>query len=206
MRPRSNSLAQSFLYRSVLLLLVVALAVGVLMVLWPTLPVQAQSESTDNDTDAPQPTGEHLIVFGATNKLPTDYEQRIANLGGKVEDKYEQIGVVVASGLSEEAAESLESFEDVQVVEQDMQRQWLDPTKEASVEDASAEVTAVEDAPASPDEPTTAQFYPRQWNLQAIKADKAWEKDRLGSSEVTVAILDTGIDGGRNDRGPNPAT
>jgi hypothetical protein len=30
--------------------------------------------------------------------------------------------------------------------------------------------------------------------MQAIKADQAWKAKRFGSPEVTVAILDTGID------------
>jgi subtilisin family serine protease len=49
-------------------------------------------------------------------------------------------------------------------------------------------------AVASACNPTAASFYPFQWNMRAIKADVAWNKGRLGSSKVTVAILDTGID------------
>ncbi|MEJ2540292.1 MAG: S8 family serine peptidase, partial [Gemmatimonadota bacterium] len=47
---------------------------------------------------------------------------------------------------------------------------------------------------ASPDDPTTAVRYSRQWNMRAIAADEAWAAGRLGSPDVTVAILDTGID------------
>ncbi|HEV3485081.1 MAG TPA: S8 family serine peptidase, partial [Vicinamibacterales bacterium] len=42
-------------------------------------------------------------------------------------------------------------------------------------------------------DPTTAQFYARQWHLRAIGADAAWAAGRLGSPDVTVAVIDTGI-------------
>jgi len=49
MRPRSNGLARSSIYWSVLLVAVV-LTLSVLLVLWSTPPVQAQDESTVDDT------------------------------------------------------------------------------------------------------------------------------------------------------------
>ncbi len=208
--------------RPLALLIGAAVAVSVLMVLWSTLPAQAQSESPVNDTgDAPQPTGKHLIAFGAT-KLPRDYDKRIADLGGTVEAQYPEIGVAVASGLSDAAADSLGSDEDVKVVEPDVEVQWLDQKEEASAEviaaeDAPAEeVIAAENAPAEVEpaqhppgsgesNPTAAHAYPSQWHLRAIGADKAWRANptRLGSPDVTVAILDTGIDGGTNTQGTN---
>jgi hypothetical protein len=220
MRPRYNGLAISYMYWSVLLV-AVALALSVLTVLWSTLPVQAQSESTDNDTSAtpgeeqptdtgdtsgsPRPTGKHIVAF-SNNTISPDYEKRISDLGGRIEDKHDEIGVVVASGLSEEAAGRLESDEDVEVVEPDMEIQWLDPVENASVEVSadegdSAEVSADEEGSAetaaeadSTDAPQSALNYARQWNMrEAIKADTAWKAGRLGSPNVTVAILDTGI-------------
>jgi subtilisin family serine protease len=190
MRPRSNSFVQSSLYWLVLLI-AVALALSAITVLWSTLPVQAQSESGVNDTGDAQPTGKHLIAFTG-NEFPQDYDERISALGGTVEANYPEIGVAVANGLTEDAAERLRSFKDVQVVEQDVERQWLEPVaEEALAEDASSEV-----APASPNNPDRALRYARQWNMRAIKADKAWNArpKRLGSENVKVAILDTGID------------
>src|SRR5918997_1135915 len=209
MRPSSNGLAGHYIYWSVLPV-AVALALSVLVVLWSTLPVQAQSESTDNDTgDDSQPTGKHIIVFDTTNTLPTDYAQRIADRGGKVENPFPETGVVVASGLSEDAAESLESDEDVQEVDPDVELQWLDPpvdeaavdevsVGEASVGEASAEGTSegtsAEVEPTSVAAPHTAVEYRRQWNMRAINANQAWTDGRLGARYVTMAILDSGID------------
>jgi subtilisin family serine protease len=194
------------------LLIAAALAFSAVMLLWPTLPVQAQSESTDDDTgeapaqgesieidtgDVPPPTSEHLIVFSETDMVPTDIEQRIADLGGRVKRQYPEIGVAVASDLSGEAAESLEAYGDVQAVDADVERQWLDPRVEEPLEE---EPSSTEVESASPTKPEDATFYKsRQWHLRAIKANKAWEAGRLGSPDVSVAILDSGIDAAHLD-------
>jgi subtilisin family serine protease len=193
MRPSCNGLALCSLYWLVLLM-AVALTLSAMLILWSTLPVQAQSESTDKDTSEGQPTGKHLIAFSG-DTLPQDYAERIAEVGGSVETDFPEIGVVIANGLTEEAAQSLGSSEGVEVVEQDVERQWLDPVENAPAEVMASEEMMAEIAPASPGNPATALAYPRQkWSLEAIKADKAWQQNRLGSPNVTVAILDTGID------------
>ncbi|MGB2841573.1 MAG: S8 family serine peptidase [Halobacteriota archaeon] len=43
-------------------------------------------------------------------------------------------------------------------------------------------------------------YYPSQWGLKRINADKAWDIEK-GSKNVTLAILDTGIDYGHEDIG-----
>src|SRR5262249_37237448 len=48
----------------------------------------------------------------------------------------------------------------------------------------------------SPNNPASAFFFGLgwQWNLKAIHADQAWAAGDLGSSAVTVSIIDSGID------------
>src|SRR5438034_8893220 len=58
-------------------------------------------------------------------------------------------------------------------------------------DEAVSEAAEPADATASP---TGAQFYARQWNLRAVFAPAAWAAGFLGSRDVVVAILDTGID------------
>src|SRR5438034_4632913 len=58
-------------------------------------------------------------------------------------------------------------------------------------DEAVNEAAVPADATASP---TAAQFYARQWNLRAVLAPDAWAAGFLGSRDVVVAILDTGID------------
>jgi len=178
-----------------LLLIATALGVSVLMVLWPTLPTQAQSENADNDNVDPQRTNEHLVTF--SDEGPSeDHAKQITDLGGTVVTSYDQIGVAVVSGLTDASAEDLNSSEGVQSVDRDMKRKWLDPREKDTAEEAFAEEgTAAEVEQESPNkDPQTADRYPRQWHLRAIKADQAWAAGKLGSSNVRVAILDTGID------------
>jgi lantibiotic leader peptide-processing serine protease len=64
----------------------------------------------------------------------------------------------------------------------------LDPFRDGGA------VAAVDGLPDSPADPTTAARYSWQWNMRAIGADVAWAAGRLGSPDVTIAIVDTGID------------
>ena len=36
--------------------------------------------------------------------------------------------------------------------------------------------------------------FPIQWNMLAVHADEAWAAGKLGSADVSVGILDTGLD------------
>lgn len=126
----------------------------------------------------------HLVVFSA-ERVPTDFGQRVAALGGVVESTLDSIGVATVTGLVDAAAAELGAQADVRNVESDALT-----SLEAGAA-ASDELVAVEDATASP---TTAQYFPRQWNMRAVFAPEAWAAGFLGSRDVKVAILDTGID------------
>jgi subtilisin family serine protease len=145
--------------------------------------MSAPSFSTTEVSDAVS-TGRHLVVFSSNNKIPAAFAQRVADLGGKITASYGKIGVAVVSGLSHEAAAQLQAFDDTQTVERDIEVQYIAPQ-------ADMELLAMENAsPASATAPSTAFFYARQWHLRAIGAEKAWAAGKLGSSNVTVAILD----------------
>jgi subtilisin family serine protease len=94
------------------------------------------------------------------------------------------------TGLTEAAAVELAGEKGIAYVEPDVIMTLPDDSGEAADETAS-EALAPADATASP---TSAQFYARQWNMRAVFADMAWDAGHLGSRDVVVAILDTGID------------
>src|SRR6266849_10983600 len=134
------------------------------------------------------PAGRHLVVFTA-ERVPADFGARVSNGGGAVEASLDSIGVAAVTGLSETAAAELATGADVRAVEPDPITSLQD---DGEATDGFADETAVEaDATASP---TAAQFYARQWNLRAVSAPAAWAAGFLGSRDVVVAILDTGID------------
>jgi len=47
---------------------------------------------------------------------------------------------------------------------------------------------------ASNADPTGARFFALQWNMRAVQADAAWAHGILGSSNVSIFMLDSGID------------
>src|SRR6266568_4095732 len=139
------------------------------------------------------PAGRHLVVFTA-ERVPADFGDRVAQLGGSVEAALDSIGVAAVSGLSEAAAAELAAAADVRAVEPDVAT--APPNEDVGADGATADQAVSEplapaDASASP---TGAQFYARQWNLRAVFAPEAWAAGFLGSRDVVVAILDTGID------------
>jgi subtilisin family serine protease len=135
----------------------------------------------------------HLVVFAA-EQVPADFEDHVSRLGGSVEASLIPIGVAAVSGLTDAAAAELALDPNIRAVEPDPitgtavdEIATADPLTD---EPATAAVTAA-DATASP---TTAEFYPRQWNMRAVSAHEAWAAGHFGSRDVVVAILDTGID------------
>lgn len=64
---------------------------------------------------------------------------------------------------------------------------------------ADPRVMSVEDdAPASAAVTPSDRYWPQQWNARRIRATEAWEVSR-GESSVTIAIVDTGVDGSHPD-------
>ncbi len=160
-----------------LLVIVFALVMIMAFLVAPSSNVAAQAE--------PAVSSQHIVMFEA-DAVPDGFAAEVAGLGGVVEFSH-PVGIAIVSGLAEEAAQALGSFAGVSTVEPDASFQ-LDPTFDAN------SVLAADTLPQSPDDPTAANFYAFQWNMRTVDADQAWAAGRLGSPNVTLAILDTGID------------
>ncbi|MEO8448413.1 MAG: S8 family serine peptidase [Gemmatimonadota bacterium] len=135
---------------------------------------------------APSGTGRHIVSFQGA--APANFATRVRALGGKVEWVSSGSGLATVSGLTAAAAASLAGSSGVSAVDED---------DVFSIDLPSATVlerTKVTGATNSPSDPAGAFFFARQWNMRQIRADAAWAAGRRGSSSVTVAILDTGID------------
>ena len=147
--------------------------------------------------------GKHIVVFTG-DEAPADFEARITSRGGTIDEILTGAGVAIVSGLTGAGATELASTEGVSAVAADI---TVGP--EASDELADADVAMSTAAPealstpssetfpecrASTSAPTEATYFVRQWNLCAIKAYAAWDAGFLGSPDVKVFLLDTGID------------
>src|SRR3989442_11242016 len=132
-----------------------------------------------------------LVVFTGA-EAPPDFAGRVAALGGVVDTILDNVGFAIASGPTAAAAQERRWAPGVRGVEPDLILGGADADEPAAA--GLAGVDATEVAMGSSAAPTGAAFYSRQWNLRAIGANVAWAAGYLGSSEVKVAILDTGID------------
>jgi subtilisin family serine protease len=146
------------------------------------------SSSTPNfaKAAAPASNGRYIVLFGG-NAVPADFAAKVAKMGGTVSRAYSQIGVAYVDGLTAAQAAGLQGSGISKVIA-DMKVTLEAPTA-TTVADAFSGA-AVE----SPNAPATAAFFPRQWNMRTIQADVAWANGFLGSPEVRIGILDTGID------------
>jgi subtilisin family serine protease len=131
---------------------------------------------------------------------PSDRVKRaIAEAGGTVVASYDRIGVVVVHSSNADFARTVRRVPGVASAGATRTA----PLPAQSTGDmgtpgvlSAAEAAAVQAADGQD------PLQPLQWDLPAIKADKAHEKT-LGSADVTVAVLDTGVDDTHPDLAPN---
>src|SRR5688500_15811106 len=141
----------------------------------PTLAVNALT---------PASSGRHLVLMRG-NDIPADFAERVHALGASVEFAHDGSGFAVINGLTSETAAALRAQNDVATVEADV----IVGAGTTGLRSVDPAVTGAGTA-----DPTAATQYARQWNLQTIRAERAWASGRVGSPAVRVAILDSGID------------
>ncbi|MGW2559585.1 S8 family peptidase [Streptomyces sp. NPDC001514] len=128
-------------------------------------------------------------------------KRAIAKAGGTVVIAYDQIGVIVVHSQNPDFAKQIRTVRGVTSAgatrtnplapQTDTAIDVEQPLGTAEAAQAAAEATGEQDP-----------FEPLQWDLPAIKADKAHQKT-LGSRNVTVAVIDTGVDDTHPDLAPN---
>ncbi len=131
-------------------------------------------------------TGDHILSVsrGAFSTVSS----AIASLGGSIVRSHDEAGIIIATGLSDDAVTTLQDMGGVQTLVADIAIQSGPDPGELRTESmpAGAELAG--------HDPTTAAFFPVQWDMRIIDADDAWAAGFSGSSAVTVAIIDSGID------------
>lgn len=149
-----------------------------------TAPTQITALGSASPAPA-DPSARHLVLLRG-NRSAGPVAALVRDAGGELVASLDQVGIVVATGLDDAALALVRSHRDVEAVESDEVVRLVAPVGAPRVAEAPAGV-------AGPDDPSAAFLYARQWHLQAIGAETAWAAGHLGSPDVTVAILDTGI-------------
>ena len=133
----------------------------------------------------------YLVMLKGKN-AQAKFAAEVRAVGGEVTYSH-SIGFAIVSGLTADTAATLGNSKRVKEIQPDFSIAMDPDLPKVSIQ--SMEDAMLTDADiASPADPTTAYFYPRQWNMHTIEAEQAWAAGRHGSSSVTLAILDTGID------------
>lgn len=190
-----------------------ALAVPVGLALTASLAflpsVSASAAPLGNTADAAtavkaETTGPKLSYVANLNAYATVQaaKKAIERAGGTVVTAYEQIGVIVAHSQNPEFAKTLRAnrglFVSVGATRtaplQSVQTTDEGATQQLSAADAAKAAAAAQEG----QEPLESN----QWDLRTIKADQA-HKINDGSQDVTVGVIDTGVDDTHPDLAPN---
>ncbi|MFF5545455.1 S8 family peptidase [Streptomyces olivaceoviridis] len=161
--------------------------------------VNASAATATPAASADGPALSYVVNVRPGHAVSARVQRAIAEAGGSVVVAYDRIGVIVAHSANPGFAQRIRSVRGVDsagatrnapLPAQSTTDLGMPRTLSAG---EAAQVTA-----ADGQDP----LEPLQWDLPAIKADKAHEKT-LGSRDVTVAVIDTGVDDTHPDIAPN---
>ncbi|MFE7840364.1 S8 family serine peptidase [Streptomyces sp. NPDC057474] len=131
---------------------------------------------------------------------PSDrVKKAIAEAGGTIVTSYDRIGVVVVHSANAGFAAAVRGVRGVQSAGA---TRTAPLPAQSTTDVGTPKVLTAEDMADVEAADGQDPLEPLQWDLPAIKADKAHEVS-LGSRDVTVAVIDTGVDDTHPDIAPN---
>ncbi|MCX5556624.1 S8 family serine peptidase [Streptomyces sp. NBC_00038] len=152
-------------------------------------------------TSADGPVLPYVVNTKADHRTVASVKKAIAKAGGTVVIAYEKIGVIVVHSANPAFGEQIRKARGVQSAGA---TRTAPLTAAGTTDEGAAQMLSAADAAelsqsaAAGAEPLEAD----QWDLRAIGADKA-AKINPGSRNVTVAVIDTGVDDTHPDLAPN---
>ncbi|MEJ2546003.1 MAG: S8 family serine peptidase, partial [Calditrichaceae bacterium] len=151
-----------------------------------------QSLAKKGNNDLSNLADNYIIQFTGDGQRVRD---AVANIGGKLEFLYDQIGVASVKGIDASKAAKLQKTHSVNSVTKDIRVNWLTPSKnEGSV--------FIEDYTNPPSSGDDDFYFDLQWGHDAVNAPEAWNAGYKGAG-ARVGVLDTGFDLDHPDLYPN---
>ncbi|MFD4144048.1 MULTISPECIES: S8 family serine peptidase [unclassified Streptomyces] len=169
------------------------------------LPAGAASAAPTDETPAAVSTDgpklSYVVNVKGGHGTAKSVKKAIAEAGGSVVIAYDQIGVIVVHSQNPAFAETIRKVRGVESAGA-TRTAPLTPSADTAIESERPLTAGEAEKAAAAADSDQDPLEPLQWDLSAIKADKAHEKT-LGSKKVTVAVIDTGVDDTHPDLAPN---
>jgi subtilisin family serine protease len=176
------------------------MAMATALAFLPNVTASAAEESPAAGSPVAEATSLSYVVNVSPGHGPSKHVKKaIAEAGGTIVTSYDRIGVIVVHSANPGFAKVLRTVRGVQSAGNT--RNAPLPAQSTTDVGTPKALTAAEVAAAEAAEGQDP-LESLQWDLPAIKADKAHEKT-LGSRKVTVAVIDTGVDDTHPDIAPN---
>ncbi|TQF03005.1 S8 family serine peptidase [Kitasatospora acidiphila] len=157
------------------------------------LPAGVASAATPAPAGSTGPLLSYLVNTKANHGQVQKAEREITAAGGTVVYAYEQIGVIIARSTNTAFATTLRGLNGIDSV---------GATRTAGIPQGDVETAEVTTPPAAAPADGSEPLQAEQWDLREIGADKAHQVT-LGSRDVVVGVLDSGIDATHEDLAAN---
>ncbi|MGW2639687.1 S8 family serine peptidase [Streptomyces sp. NPDC001348] len=181
-----------------------ALAVPVVLSLTASLgllpsTVSAAPLTTEATPAADGPSLSYVVNTRTGHRTIASVRKAIAAAGGTVVVAYDSIGVLVVHSSNPDFAKTVRK---VRGVDSAGATRTAPLPAQSTTDVGTPRALSAEQVAGARAADGQDPLEPLQWDLPAIKADKAHEKT-LGSRKVTVAVIDTGVDDTHPDIAPN---
>ncbi|MGW3143474.1 MULTISPECIES: S8 family peptidase [Streptomyces] len=175
----------------------VGMAMATALAFLPNVTASAADATTAVADDAPSLS--YVVNVRPGHGVSAQVKKAIAEAGGTVVISYDRIGVIVVHSSNPDFAKTVRT---VHGVDSAGATRNAPLPAQSTTDVGTPKVLGAEEVANAQAADGQDPLEPLQWDLPAIKADKAHEKT-LGSRDVTVAVIDTGVDDTHPDIAPN---